>query len=78
MSFGIPEKLSIAWKKNTKFYGNPAVLENFYGPKDISWKIEVDNFARIIEKDLKDYPCGIYDAVSVMKILEEVYKNDTY
>jgi len=74
-SFGFPEKTSVAALKNTKFYGNPKVEVNFFGI-DPSWEIEIINFADIVLKDKKKYPCSIDDAIEVMKILDKVYEDE--
>ena len=50
--------------------------EKFFFKKDKSWQEEVDEFADIV-KNNKDVKIGnLKDALSVMKMINTIYKND--
>lgn len=74
-SFGFPDTLTIGYSKQEDFYGNPKIEKYFYGKEsgENSWKIQVDEFIDAIINNKKDYSCNIYDALQVMKLVEEIY-----
>jgi len=74
-SFGFPDKITIGYSDNEEFYGNPKTETFYYGEESgkNSWNIEVNNFIDTILNNKVDYECNINDAVSVMKIIEEIY-----
>jgi predicted dehydrogenase len=66
------ERIQILEKKNNNLFDR----KKFYFKKDKSWQEEVDEFANIIKYN-KDVKIGnLNDALSVMKMISKIYKND--
>ena len=45
--------------------------------KDLSWKREIDEFVDCIKNNKKIYNGTINDAISVMKMIDTIYKSDS-
>tara|TARA_B100000795_G_scaffold252215_1_gene221604 strand:+ start:501 stop:1496 length:996 start_codon:yes stop_codon:yes gene_type:complete len=66
------ERIQILEKNNNNFIDR----KKFFFKKDKSWQEEVDEFANIIKYN-KDVKIGnLKDALSVMKMISKIYKND--
>ena len=70
-SYGM-EKIEILSKSK----GNSKLKNKFTFNKDNSWKEEVDEFANIIIKNEKVKIGDINNAISVMKLIDRIYKAD--
>ncbi len=65
------EKLIILQKQNNKFY-----KKTFRYNKDYSWKEEISEFVDIVIKDKKVVNGNSNQALEVMKMVKNIYKND--
>ena len=66
------ETIEVLEKKKS----NLQAKKKFFYQKDNSWKEEVDEFANIIKNDSKVLIGNMNDAVSVMKLIDKIYKAD--
>ena len=52
------------------------IRRNFFYKKDDSWKEEVDEFVNIVKNNHPVKIGNLTDALSVMKLIDQIYKND--
>ena len=58
------------------YKGKTAKTKKFYFDKDTSWSDEIDEFAEVINKNIKVKYGNIYDSLDVMIMIDKIYKND--
>jgi len=72
-SFDYPERVVCGSTNDDLYYGNPPSTEVRY-EHDVSWNVEIDNFADNIKNRFLQYPCSITEARSLMSLVEEIYE----
>ena len=69
------ESLKIIKGKINLFKGSSS-QKNFFFKKDNSWREEIEEFSKIIKKNLKVKTGNIFDAIESMKLVEKIYNAD--
>jgi predicted dehydrogenase len=69
------ESLKIIKRENKSFKGSSS-QKNFFFKKDNSWREEIEEFSKIIKKNLKVKTGNIFDAIESMKLVEKIYNAD--
>ena len=59
-----------------KFFNNKKKITIKF-KKDLSWKKEIEEFIGCVKKDKKIYNGNINDAISVMQMIDTIYKSDS-